>query len=191
MKTSIRKEQGGIPTGGSTGEALEKVSNADYDVDYAPVVGSGNKVSIDTTQKTSGGSYTIAIPGGLLGTNNAIRFRVVTSQLNFGGGGGNVTVDATYGGSAVGAQMILDNSSTSVTMKGAIIEGWIIASGATNSQKGILTMSSLQSLTTTTGFDNDASTLAIDSTISNNLVVTFGSSNGSITAEAIIVEIIA
>lgn len=46
MKTSIRKEQGGIPKGGTTNEALEKASNADYDVQYAPVSGGGGDNSI-------------------------------------------------------------------------------------------------------------------------------------------------
>jgi len=40
-KTTLRKEQAGIPGGGSTGEALVKVSNADYDVAYGEVSSGG------------------------------------------------------------------------------------------------------------------------------------------------------
>ncbi len=42
MKTTIRKQQGGVPTGGSTNDALIKNSNADYDDDFAPQAGGGS-----------------------------------------------------------------------------------------------------------------------------------------------------
>lgn len=35
QKTQPRKEQGGIPKGGTTGQALTKNSNADYDIKWA------------------------------------------------------------------------------------------------------------------------------------------------------------
>lgn len=42
MQTSIRKEQGGIPKAGSTGEGLKKFSNADYDAGWGSVGGGGS-----------------------------------------------------------------------------------------------------------------------------------------------------
>lgn len=164
--------------------------NEDIEYDLSAMLsggGGGTKIAIDTTQKTNGDSYTISIPGGTLDTNNAIRFRVYLSTLNFGPAG-DATIDATYGGSAVGAQLNLSNTSTMVTGKGAYLEGIIVANGATNAQKGVVTISTLQNLTTTVGFDNEYSSIAVDSTVDQNLVVTLNVTGATITAQAIVVE---
>lgn len=152
--------------------------------------GGGTKLAIDTTPSSySGGvggtAYTIPIPGGTLGTNNAIRFKVLLSSVTVDTGLGFIV---KYGGTTLG-QMTFTNSFSS---DGGIIFGEIIADGATNAQKFIGTSLGLVSTSGTIKSDTQYDGASVeDSTISQDLEIEVNpSGTSSVTVQAIIVEAI-
>ena len=192
MKTNINKNQIKLP-GGTNGQALVKTSNADYDFDWESVIGSGggsgNKLAIDTTAFSHTGdtnettAYTIPIPGGTLGTNDAIRFTLIGNDDI---SGTTCTFRAKYGSSTFAT--IVDGGAGQA---GGDIEivGHLIANNATNSQIGSIrvardTASDIQ------GGVSDGSTITEDSTTNLDLVITVQLSSGlqSVSLKAIIVE---
>lgn len=150
--------------------------------------GGGTKIAIDTTQTSFGGgvlatAYTIPIPGGTLGTNDAIRFKVVLSSVITGGASLGVIVK--YGGTTLGQMAITDQDAD-----GAIVFGEIIADGATNAQKFVGTSLTLVdgtgAIVSDTQYDGAS---AVDSTVSQNLVIEINPSGATtVNTEAIIVE---
>jgi len=159
--------------------------------------GGGTKLDIQTTQISSlngsgsPDSYTVVIPGGTLSTNNAIKFKVFINYTDFDAGGDFIGARMSYGGTAFTDVKINVNASIQAN-GGGFIEGWIVADGATNAQKGILTIQAQNGTITDeaniaeqTKYD----TSAVDSTINQNLVVTvLTGTNCQVEAEAIIVE---
>lgn len=92
----------------------------------------GTKIGIDSTQEVVLGSantdvYTIPIPGGSLGTNNGIGFRAKLSLVDLDG---TADFTITYGGETIGT---ISTSGSGDTV--GIIEGTIVADGATDAQK--------------------------------------------------------
>lgn len=192
MKTKIRKIQGGVPSGGSTGQVLVKQSNTDNDVAWESALGSGGgggtKLAIDTTETSANSTtpvtaYSIPIPGGILGTNNAIRFKLILRYLYTGGApDGNITIK--YGGQDLVTNYVIGSSASQYVE----FDGVIIANGATNAQK-----------TQIMPFVNSDSTihvlntsLTVDSTVSQNLEVitklASAGSGSSVDTKAIIIE---
>lgn len=80
-KTSIRKEQGGVPKGGSTGEALIKLSGADFDTVWGPGGGGGGGSSIykngNTTKNAADASVVQLIPHGCAAVPSKVRVKGV------------------------------------------------------------------------------------------------------------------
>ncbi len=149
----------------------------------------GTKIDV---QLTGTSPITVAIPGGLLGTDNAIRFRLLTSTGSQGAGGGSAAISATYGGQSLGSVAVGGGNSSGTW--GVNFEGYIAASGATNAQASTLMA---VSHTVTSGGAGDSPQVrgatgspTVDSTIPQNLVVTIVETNCSISLQGIIVEII-
>lgn len=197
--TRINKNQIKIG-GGTTGQALVKLSNTDYDYDWGTVSGgggsgTGTKLAIDTTATVINGTglpitaYTIPIPGGTLGTNDAIRFDVSLSNFQVDNTE-EITVDIQYGGTSIGT-IIFDGMSDEIPLTSASVRGVLIADGATNSQKSLVQgISSVTNNPSSKPIITVTDTSTKDSTISQNLdiIVTNSGGTSSATVESIIVE---
>lgn len=192
MKTQTNKNQYKIP-GGTTGQALVKQSNTDYDFDWGTVSGGGGgtKLAIDTTQVATGGSgvettfYTIPIPANTLGTNDAIRFAMILSDLGIATGD-DVIFRVKYGATTL-CTITLDEDAIN---QACTLYGYIVADNATNAQKGFAHISTAGNNDVNPGNIGDSYGTAIeDSTTPLNLVITVEQNNGgNAQAEAIIVE---
>lgn len=97
---------------------------------------SGGKIDVNTTEvqitnsSTETTLFSVSIPGGTLGTNNAIKFRL--NIEDFDKGGRTLTFNMKYGSTTV-ATMVTDGD---VFTNGAgYLEGYLVADGATNVQK--------------------------------------------------------
>ena len=168
------------------------------------------KVEIDTTDVTvtngAGAENTMitaAIPANTLGTNSAIRYTAYFSNLS-SGGGEYFTLRVKYGGTTF-ASFTENPSGITITGSGEVT-GMIVADGATNLQKAYANLDVMQ--TTFNGEDAGSATvvtsklhgytgnmaLAIDSTASQNLVITleYSGTNGGndATCEFMVVEAI-
>ena len=172
MKTQANKNQLKV-SGGTTGQALVKLSNADFDYDWGNVMGGGGsggtKLALDLTSHGGASfSYTVTIPGGTIGTDDVIRYTLFSYNENIGPGD-TVTVSTTYGGNALNSAL-LTNSITSGGIGGMSIQGYVAGNGATNAQTGYATLATQLY----NGWEeaNDVGTCATDSTVSQNLVVT-------------------
>lgn len=168
--------------------------------------GSSNKIVIDTTQQTfsvSGTSsttqtlYTKVIPANALETNNSIRFKLIYPRVTFGTGSSSLSFSATYGGQTIFSSAIcISVGGGNITDKGAIFDAYITANGSTNSQKNnidyFLHQTSPSNLIT--DYDTKLTTTTVNSTVSQNLVITAtiqsSSANGTFTCEGLIVELI-
>lgn len=207
-KTIIRKQQGGVIPGGATDEVLTKASGSNYDLVWG-AGGSGfgggsggTLIDSDLTQKAVVGntgtvtqSYTISIPGGSIGTKGAIRWSLVFNSFSLTGGSNNLIVSATYGGVSVGSATL---SSPGGPNAGPYLsaEGMFIAANSDANQKGIVKINA--NLTQDISKNNSTGALAtgyaassVDSTVDQDLVVTFSVSNAignGATAQGIIVE---
>ena len=182
MTTRINKNQIKI-AGGLLGQALVKQSNADYDYDWGDVFGiggaGGTLIDSDPTQKhlqvTSGGgiislseSYTIAIPGGTLGTKGAIEYELLFQPgaiLN----GAYIHVSATYGGQNLGTVAITPSTSASLDLS---FKGIILANVIEAAQKSLMALSSQTGASQANALDTDYQVTTVDSTIEQDLVVT-------------------
>ena len=163
------------------------------------VSGVSGKIAINTTTETvtatTGTLYTVAIPGGTLGTNDAVLFRVLASSVNLSGASASVTINVLYGGTQIATGQLSLGSSGGTLNTAGYIEGIITASGATNAQKGAVWMGNVSiggSNSGTYSWDSGYGTASVDSTTNQNLVIqAVGSSfsgTGAITAQAIIVS---
>lgn len=192
MKTAIRKEQAGISKGGSTGQALVKASNTDYDVDWGSPTGS-TKLLLDATDgpvtadNAEHDMYSKTIPGGILGDNSAIRFRIPISVGT--GANGTWTMKLKYGGTLLGT-LTVGNPAGTISGDG-YLEGIIYADGSDQDQKSefgcVITPNPPNS--SPTPVENGAS--SIDSSVNQLLVITGQSSNsGGLTGKGILIEVI-
>lgn len=128
---------------GTAGQALVMNSGA-----TAPEWGSAGskKVYISTTAAVftdgNGGSgagtehtcFSTTVTGGTLGTNNGLKFKVYINGANFDSPNGSWTIRVKYGGTT---QITLTNPTVANDVSGleGYLEGYILASGATNTQK--------------------------------------------------------
>lgn len=191
---------------GTNGQVLTADSTQTDGIKWAtPSSAASTKIAIDTTVTAINSStpitiYTAAIAGGTLSTGNAIRFKLFITGLRLGSGGNPVndalTVTASYGGTVFATCTISPNIAGTYSYDSAFVEGMLVATGATNSQLGTMTMltgggTSLQSNLSS----SSSGTLAIDSTISENLVFTaaldsFSSFSPTATASALVIDLI-
>lgn len=149
--------------------------------------GGGTKLAIDTTETSATSTtpvtaYSIPIPAGTLGTNDAIRFKLILRYLYTGGSpNGNITIK--YGGQALVTDYVISSSANQYIE----FNGVIIANGATNSQKTQM----VQFVNGNTLTIQNTS-LTVDSTTTQNIEVitklASAGSGSSVDAKAIIVE---
>lgn len=170
------------------------------DVDLTALLsgGGGTKVAIDYTRYTTSdgnNSYTVAIPGNILSTDNAIRFELPISDIGFTFQGTPITISATYGGTSIGSVNISTLATGFSSGGGGIYKGVLMATGSTNTQKGVVAFTSTVwgNISGQFELENIASATAnatVDSTVSQNLVVTITSAGtaATIVTEGIIVE---
>jgi hypothetical protein len=154
--------------------------------------GGGTKLAIDTTSTSINTGlqtlFTIPIPGGTLGTNNAIRFKILCSSLFADSTNKTITINALYGGTNIGT-VTLSGGSSQITSTSGVVEGYIIANNSTALQKGSLSFVSTTDGADNTSVDTDYGTSVEDSTVSQDLVITgILTNNSTCTTEAIIVE---
>lgn len=154
--------------------------------------GGGTKLAIDTTQISTNNQtfttlYTVPIPGGTLGTNNAIRFKVLLGNLQIAANK-DLYIKFVYGGSDVTGTLLFDNDSASGSGVPGVIEGVIVADNATNAQKGYSQILWQENGTHNTPVSYGTAT--VDASISQNLElqVRFSDAGCIIRADAIIVE---
>ena len=180
----------------TNGATVTNPATGEVDVDFSAILsggGSGTLIDTDTNQFTVTNStgvnslaYTINVPGGTLGTKNAIRVSLLNSAYA-AASGSSLSVSISYGGQLVGS------GSVSVGLGGKMdVSALIVAAGSTNSQKSIA--KSISQNTTTggqiTAFTSDYAT-TVDSTIDQDITVEisgqFGVSTQQ-TIEGIVVE---
>lgn len=143
----------------------------------------GTKLVIDTTDVsvpsgTTTTVYTENIPGGTLGTNNAIRFTLVNLSAS------QATITVKYGGTTI-ASVSAPIINTGRTGFGGII----VANAATNSQKGFIAVIANSSGSETEVNDNAVGLSTVDSTIDQNLEIVITAAGGfTSTAGGIIIE---
>jgi len=161
------------------------------EVQPTAISGGGTKIAVDTTQQIAAPGpavYSVNIPGGTLGTNNAIRFRVLISDINTNG---NSTFDfgVSYGGTLIATAKI---ESSSVAARGVFLEGIIVAHNSANVQKGIISVfDGLDTdATTATRTNTVYGTAAEDSSVDQVLEISIVSPDNAqdLTCEGIIVE---
>lgn len=172
----------------------------EVDVDFAGLLGGGgggSKLAIDTTTTVVPGAasstvYTIPIPGGTLGSNDAVRYDIELSNVQVDNNE-NIHIDIVYGGVTISSLQLLGHNDQ-LNLTGARVLGLIIANNLTNAQKGFATIMA----TGNDGFNpadpqfvnTEVGTSAIDSTIAQDLEIVISNSGGTntVTAEAIVVE---
>lgn len=153
-----------------------------------------NKVYLDSSSKSqsTGTLYTAPIPGGTLGTNNAIRFTLVASSVTIQSGS-SITISVAYGSGAA-ATFTMAPFTGSVTSQAAIFTGYVIADGSANSQKVSVTGTWPAVNSAGAQVDNGTSATTEDSALPQNLVISMTSSTGggtpTLATEALIVEAI-
>lgn len=169
----------------------------DFTVPFSPSQGSGGtKLVIDTTQASTNSQvytalYTIPIPGGILGTNNAFRWEIPLSDLVIDAGEA-LYVKVSYGATEIVPEFIFEGDPVNDNNAPGKIYGIIVADNATSAQKGMAAVHAGIS----TGNDVKSNivtgygTATEDSTVSQDLVieVRFNASGNLITAEGIIIE---
>lgn len=172
---------------------LAQLSGLSYDsaTNTLSSSGAGNKIAVDysSISASSGGSYTVAIPGGTLGSSNAIKFKVLLDGVALSSGD-TISVAVSYGGTSYGTQTISFRGAGSSFSGGpAFMDGCIVATGATNSQRGYFNWGAKVDTSDDTTIKTGRGTSAVDSTVSQDLVVTLSrASNGDVSAYGIIVE---
>ena len=174
----------------TNGPILTNPATGEVDVDFSAILsggGSGTLIDSDTTQFTVTNStgvnslaYTINVPGGTLGTKNAIRVSLLNSSYT-AASGSSLSVAILYGGQLVGS------GSVSVGNGGKMdVSALIVAAGSTNAQKSI--SKSISQNTTTggqvTAFTSDH-TSSVDSTIDQDITVEIAAPFGVTTQQTI------
>lgn len=112
-----------LPAGGSTGQVLEKASNADYDVTWGTVSGTGTVTSVSG----SGGTTGLTLTGGPITTTGTLTL------------GGQIVTGAIADAAVTNAKL----ANSSVTVNGTSIA--LGASGTVTAAAGTLTGSTLNS----------------------------------------------
>jgi hypothetical protein len=137
--------------------------------------------------------YSVSIPANTLGTRKSIKFKFIGDYLNNSGGNANFTVRVTYGATTLlstGAIAI----ATSASRRALIVEGEIMAAGATNAQAGWCDItlsdqplggnSTVEAATYPPGKRMGGNVLAEDSTSAKNLqiLITHGVNSANVAA---------
>lgn len=123
-----------------------------------------------TTSETT--IYTTSIPANILGAGNALKIEIPISDIASATSGKTHTLRLKYGGTTLATIIMTMNS----TMTNASITAYIIASGATNSQKGIIAFNAIgngtEATNNNTAGNMGTGTSAVDSTAAQTFVIT-------------------
>lgn len=165
----------------SSNPIVTNPTTGEIDIDLTSINGGGGgtKLAINTNEVSNAtttpvDAFTIQIPSNVLGTNNAIRF-TITGETDGGSGSGDA--ELSYGGQTLGTVSISGTHDF-------VINGFIIADNSSSAQK-----SQLQLILDGTSQSVINSTLTVDSTNIEDLIVSIVSSNTrQITVQSIIVE---
>ena len=147
---------------------------------------------VSTSGSTELTVTTFSVPGGTLGTNQAIRVKsylsIGLSALTF-----DITVKLKYGGSTLVTETFHGGIGNGSAFNG-FIEGVVIASGATNTQYavlgGIVSNGPGTSSNQVGGGLSGSGTGSIDSTTNQNIVLTITANTGSATAFGATIELV-
>ena len=127
----------------ATGTALPALSGANL---TGVVTSQSRKVIISSSQTTVNNTvsetniFSVSLAGNLLSTNNGVYIRIPISDLDTSiGAGTDLTVNLKYGGSTV-ATFATATRTVAASNWAGYIEAYLLASGATNTQKGIIQM---------------------------------------------------
>lgn len=158
-----------IPVGSNT-NVLTADSSTSTGLKWAPPSLS-NKLAIDysTPSTGSGTLHTVAIAGGNLSTDNQVYARLTIPVISLAVGA-TLTISAKYGSGAA-ATIAMSPFSGSVTNGGASIDVYLTSLGSTGSQRIAITATwpAVQSAGAQT--DVAYQDISVDSTVSQNLVV--------------------
>lgn len=187
--SSLEVQENGIIKGTSINKINILSSNpivtnpitGEIDIDLTSINGGGGgtKLAINTNEVSNAtttpvDAFTIQIPSNVLGTNNAIRF-TITGETDGGSGSGDTEI--SYGVQTLGTVSIAGSHDF-------VINGFIIADNSSSAQK-----TQLQLVLDGTSQSIINSTLTVDSTNIEDLVVSIVSSNTrQITVQSVIVE---
>jgi hypothetical protein len=142
--------------------AASLVTTLDKDVAVATVT--------NTTTETT--VYSFSVPGGTLGTNDAIRMTLVGSWVNNTGGGDTVVIRVKYGATTIFSYTYNPTNGS----YGVNLETFLSALNATGAQVANSRFTAVQGLTGAGAVPTDIlgthATIAEDSTAAKNLVVT-------------------
>lgn len=193
----------GTATGGTGAKLFVTPAKLDTRIGNLSVV---KKIEVDATEVTHTGTtettlFDTTIPGGTLSTNNAIRIKAYVSAYNESNTPHVITLALKYGGTTV-ATITASDADLLFDGKGWI-EGYVLADGAADVQKGTLSFIIFKdgkeiSGDTVVGFDKlsyvAGGTGAVDSTSNQTLLISSdfsGADAGSnITVQWWIVEVI-
>ena len=139
---------------------------------------------------------TTSIPANTLGAGNAIRVKIIVTDFDLDQISKNVVLRLKYGSAVATLTLANDASSDALVNGTGILEGNIMAAGATNSQLLTLTASignatfPDSAVDSKTAVGSAVSGGIVDSTAAQNLVLTAQSSGGGITIQGVIIEVI-
>ncbi len=136
-----------------------------------------------TTAETT--ILTVAVPGGVLGTTQFLKMRFYFSKVQRGGSG-TLSIKLKYGGTLFGTFATANGLTSDQIL---VVEALLMASGATNTQRGSMSAHYKGANTDTVAhfgesLQMDSASLAIDSTASQNFIITVtpDANNGSVGA---------
>jgi hypothetical protein len=138
---------GATDMSGAEAETLTDGSDADalHVHTYAEkgVVDSSQVVVDNTTTETSLGSFSLA--GGELSTNNGVHIKIPVSSLTtLAAGGHTFTLKLKYGATTVATATLSPGAGGLPDAKTGYIEAYLMASGATGTQKGTLELYTIE-----------------------------------------------
>lgn len=129
---------------GTSGQFLKTLGAGANPVWGTPAA--GTKIYISPTEVTftagNGGSgagtehtcFSTTIPGGILGTNAGVRFKIPMSGVGTSGAAGAITIRIKFGGTTY-ITLTLPTASNAISGLSGFVEGFILADGATGAQK--------------------------------------------------------
>lgn len=160
----------------------------------------GIKIGIDNTSHTiftngSTTAYTMPIPAGTLGIDDAIRFTIPASLFDIHDGA-DLSVSVTYGTTLLATALIHNATVSTLNGNGALIQGFVAATGSLTAQKGTIAFVGGAGLSPNgAGVAGDTGTATEDSTLIQNLVIKVivndGTGNTGIKVDQLVVEKIA
>lgn len=117
---------------------------------------------------------TVSVTGGSLSTNNAIKIEIPVSQFSIAATNATFTLRLKYGATTI-ASLVIGGSGTIDAASSGYIQAHLLASGATNTQKGVISFQMEQLGNATTGWslgEIASGTAAEDSTAAKTLAIT-------------------